>query len=47
MGILIGGILGPVKGKVGAVVGSVIGGQNVIKSMPASYTDRNSEAQQI
>jgi len=46
MGKLTGGILGPVKGKVGAVVGSVVGGQNIVKSMPASYSDKNSLAQQ-
>jgi len=46
MGKLTGGILGPVKGKVGAVVGSVSGGQNIVKSMPASYSDKNSQAQQ-
>jgi hypothetical protein len=46
MGKLTGGILGRVKGKVGAVVGSVVGGQNVVKSMPSSYSDKNSVAQQ-
>lgn len=45
MGKLTGGILGNVKGKVGAVVGSVNGGQNIIKSMPASYADKKSESQ--
>lgn len=45
MGKLSGGILGPVKGKVGAVVGSVVGGQNIVKSMPASYSDKRSDAQ--
>jgi len=46
MGKLTGGILGRVKGKVGAIVGSVVGGQNVVKSMPSSYSDKNSVAQQ-
>ncbi len=46
MGKITGGILGPVKGKVGAVVGSIVGGQNILKSMPASYSDKNSLAQQ-
>jgi hypothetical protein len=46
MGKLIGGILGKAKGKIGAVVGSVVGGQNVVKSMPSSYSDKNSVAQQ-
>jgi len=45
MGKLTGGILGPVKGKVGAVVGSVSGGQNVVKAMPASYSDKKSASQ--
>jgi hypothetical protein len=45
MGKLSGGILGPVKGKVGAVVGSVSGGQNIVKAMPASYSDKKSAAQ--
>jgi hypothetical protein len=45
MGKLTGGILGNIKGKVGAVVGSVNGGQNIIKSMPASYADKKSDTQ--
>lgn len=45
MAKLSGGILGPIKGRVGAVVGAVVGGQNIVKSMPASYNDKKSESQ--
>ena len=46
MGLVTGGILGKFSGKVGNIVGAVNGGQNIVKSMPSAYNDKNSVAQQ-
>jgi len=46
MGLVTGGILGKFSGKVGNIVGAVNGGQNIVKSMPSTYNDKNSAAQQ-
>ncbi len=47
MGKVTGGILGKFSGKVGNIVGAVNGGQNIVKSMPSAYNDKNSNAQQL
>jgi hypothetical protein len=45
MGNINQGILGPVSGKVGPVVGGVWKGIAYLRSLPASYTDAQSDAQ--
>ncbi len=45
MGILSKGILGGYRGKVGPTVGARLGGQDIIRSMPSSYNDANTDLQ--